>query len=254
MNIKRQSLLQGAARLFVCLDYKRSLMYCMFLILFLFSSSYPFNDGVTLVSGAYTGGWLSAGSAATTTTTTAAAAAAAAILAAAANGVESAGLPYGTFGGVYGGHLQGPGYADFSCSTPSVLLPSTRIDMDRCRSDYSVLSLTDNEWNDLKWGSIEIMCRPSTNTLTFFLENCPRFSWNPFRIAASTARRVAGSVDIRTASTPLSSFCECSNVPTRPFFVELFKKEQYIVGARVQSMPRKVYEFFGEDTNCEAPR
>ncbi|CDJ56362.1 hypothetical protein, conserved [Eimeria maxima] len=159
---------------------------------------------------------------------------------------------YPNLGGFY--PTSTPASPSLTCTTPSIQLPYTHLDYERCRTEYSVSCLTEGEWQDLKWGSIEVMCRPSSNLLVFFLENSPRFSWNPWRIATATARRVAGSVDIRTASLPLSSFCECSTTPPRPFFVERFQKEQYIVGATVQSMPRKVFEFFGDKTNCEVPR
>ena len=156
-------------------------------------------------------------------------------------------LPYGA---LYG---PSPAAAAASCRTPSALVPRSKKDAALCITEYTVAELTDGEWRDLKWGSIEVMCRASTQSMIFFLENCPRFSWSPFRAIASAARRVAGSVDIRTATVPLPPFCECDPRSGRPFFTEIFQKEQYIVGAKMQSTPIRVFEFFGEQTTCDIP-
>ncbi|KAL8448529.1 hypothetical protein Emed_003709 [Eimeria media] len=166
--------------------------------------------------------------------------------AAAAAGPAAAGAAAAGAVGAAGGALG-------SCVTPSVLLPRSRRDAALCRSEHTVADLTGGEWLDLKWGTIEVMCRRSSQSIVFFLKNYPRFSWNPVKSVASAVRRFAGSVDMKTASVPLRAACECDNKIFAPFYAEVFKKEQYLVGAMLQSAPRRLYEFFGERTPCEPP-
>ncbi|KAL8432942.1 hypothetical protein ACSSS7_004235 [Eimeria intestinalis] len=199
--------------------------------------------------------------------------------AAAAAAAATGGYYGGLYGGIYGGSTNpmggsspataaslaaglagvagaggGEGVALGGCLTPSVLLPRSRRDAQVCRSDYSVSDLTIGEWYDLKWGTIEVMCRRSSQTIVFYLKNYPRFSWNPFKSLSSAVRRFAGSVDMKTASMPLKPECECDNKTFPPFYAEVFKKEQYLVGAMLQSAPRRFYEFFGGETPCEPPQ
>ncbi|KAL8426040.1 hypothetical protein Efla_001958 [Eimeria flavescens] len=178
----------------------------------------------------------------------------------------AAGFGYDPFGSTFGyssasGAVGGGGAAggfalggSAACVTPSVLLPRSRSDAAACNSELTVPEMTGGEWADLKWGTVEVMCRRSNQTMVFYMKNDPRFGWNPLKSVASAFRRFSGSVDMRTFSQPLRPLCECDHRTFPPFYAEVFKKEQYLTGVKIQSAPRRVYEMLGEETPCEPPR